>query len=221
VADVEIVVAADPAAVVAERLAQAARAGAQIVLTGGSTPERAYEGAAALEPDWTSTELWWGDERCVPPEHEWSNFAMAKRALLDRIRTGRVHRMRGELGPEAGAVDYERQLGALERFDLVLIGMGRDGHVASLYPNQPTLDVTDARVIGAEARLEPYVERITLTPPALRATRELLFLITGKDKAEAVRRAFEDEPSRDAPASLMRGERTTAVLDADAASLLS
>jgi 6-phosphogluconolactonase len=224
--DIEIVVAGDPAAVVAERLAHGAREGEQIVLTGGSTPKRAYELAAVLEPDWSGVELWWGDERCVPPDHEWSNYRMAKLALLDGVEhaplPAKVHRIRGELGPEQGADLYEQELGSLERFDLVLLGMGRDGHIASLYPNQPTLDVADRRVVGAEAKLEPYVDRITLTLPPLRSAREVLFLIAGADKADAVQRAFKGEPSRETPASLVRAVRgkTTAVLDAAAASRL-
>jgi 6-phosphogluconolactonase len=227
--DIEIVVADDAAgaaAIVAERLAQSARNGEQIVLTGGSTPKLAYEQAAVLEPDWSGAELWWGDERCVPPDHEWSNYRMAKAALLDNLERaplpGKVHRMRGELGPEEGATLYEQELGSLERFDLVLLGMGSDGHIASLYPEQPTLDVTDRRVVGAEAKLEPYVERITLTLPTLRSAREVLFLIAGADKADAVRRAFAGEPSRATPASLVRAVRgkTTAVLDTAAASKL-
>jgi 6-phosphogluconolactonase len=224
--DIGIVVADDPAAVVAERLAHGAREGEQIVLTGGSTPRRAYELAAVLEPDWRGAELWWGDERCVPPEHEWSNYRMATLALLDHVERAplpaKVHRMRGELGPERGAELYEQELGSLERFDLVLLGMGADGHVASLYPNEPTLDVNDRRVVGAEAKLEPYVDRITLTLPPLRSAREVLFLIAGADKADAVLRAFKGEPSRETPASLVRAVRgkTTAVLDAAAASRL-
>jgi 6-phosphogluconolactonase len=227
--DIEIVVADDAAgaaAIVAERLAQSARDGEQIVLTGGSTPKLAYEQAAVLEPDWSGAELWWGDERSVPPDHEWSNYRMAKAALLDNLERAplpaKVHRMRGELGPEEGAALYEQELGSLERFDLVLLGMGPDGHIASLYPEQPTLDVTDRRVVGAEAKLEPYVDRITLTLPTLRSAREVLFLIAGADKADAVRRAFAGQPSRATPASLVRAVRgkTTAVLDAAAASKL-
>jgi 6-phosphogluconolactonase len=227
--DIEIVVADDAAgaaAIVAERLAEGARDGEQIVLTGGSTPERAYGLAAELEPDWSNAELWWGDERCVPPEHEWSNYGMAKRALLDRVERAplpaKVHRMRGELGPDDGSTLYEQELGSLERFDLVLLGMGPDGHVASLYPNQPTLDETERRVVGAEAHLEPSVDRITLTLPPLRSAREVMFLVAGADKADAVKRAFTSGPSRDTPASLVRAARgkTTAVLDAAAASKL-
>ena len=181
----------------------------------------AYELAAELTNDWTAVELWWGDERCVPPEDERSNYGMAKRALLDQVSTGAVHRMRGELGRDEGAEQYEQEVAAVERFDLVLLGLGPDGHIASLYPNQPTLDETERRAIGAEAKLDPYVDRITLTLPMLRRAREVLFLVTGADKADAVKRAFADEPSPSTPGSLVRAELgpTTVVLDAAAASL--
>jgi 6-phosphogluconolactonase len=220
--EIEIVVAGNPAAEVAERLATAARQGGHVVLTGGSSPRIAYELAAGLESDWTAVELWWGDDRCVPPEDERSNYGMAKRALLDHVSVGAVHRIRGELGRDEGADLYEQELAALERFDLVLLGLGPDGHIASLYPDQPTLDEKERRAIGAEAKLEPYVDRITLTLPMLRRARELLFLVTGAEKADAVKRAFADEPSRSTPGSLVRAEYgpTTAVLDAAAASLL-
>jgi 6-phosphogluconolactonase len=220
--DIEIVVAENPAQDVAGRLAAAARKGGHVVLTGGSTPQIAYGLAAELETDWTAVELWWGDERCVAPDDERSNYGMAKQALLDHVAAGAVHRMRGELGRDQGAELYEQELGDLVRFDLVLLGLGPDGHVASLYPEQPTLDETERRVIGAEAKLEPYVDRITLTLPMLRRTREVLFLVTGKDKADAAKRAFAGKPSRATPGSLVRATNgtTTAVLDADAASLL-
>ena len=192
------------------------------MLTGGSTPRRAYELAAALERDWSGVELWWSDERCVPPDDEKSNYAMAKRALLDHVSVGAAHRMRGELGKEDGAASYDQELGSLDRFDLMLLGLGPDGHLASLYPEQPTLDETERRVIGAEAKLEPFVDRITLTLPVLRRSREVLFLVAGKDKAEAAQRAFAGEPTREVPGSLVRSTRgtTTAVLDAAAAAYL-
>jgi 6-phosphogluconolactonase len=220
--DIEIVVAENPAQVVAERLASAARSGGHVVLTGGSTPRIAYELAAKLEPDWSRVELWWGDERCVPADDERSNYRMAKQALLDRVTTGGVHRMRGELGREDGAAQYDEELGSLERFDLLLLGLGPDGHTASLFPSQPTLDVTDRRVIGAEAKHEPFVDRITLTLPVLRGAREVLFLVSGADKADACKRAFGGDPSPATPGSLVRAldGTTTAVLDAAAAALL-
>ena len=223
----ELVVARDAdaaAQLAAERLASAARAGGHIVLTGGSTPRRAYELAAGLEPDWSRVEVWWSDERCVPPDDERSNYGMAAAALLGRLSAApaAVHRMRGELGRDEGAARYERELGDLARFDLVLLGLGPDGHIASLYPDQPTLDETERRAIGAEARLQPFVDRITLTLPLLRAAREVLFLVAGADKAEAARRAFAGEPSRATPGSLVRavGGTTTALLDAAAAARL-
>lgn len=222
--DVEIVVDDDPAAVVAGMLAGAARAGGHVVLTGGSTPAIAYERAAVLERDWSRTQLWWGDERCVPPDDERSNFGMAKRTLLDHLgeQPAAVHRMRGELGRDAGAEEYDRELGDLARFDLVLLGLGPDGHVASLYPDQPTLDETERRVVGAEAHLDPYVDRITLTLPMLRAARAIVFLVAGADKADACGRAFSGEPSRSTPGSLARAVSgtTTAVLDPAAAARL-
>jgi 6-phosphogluconolactonase len=222
--DVELVVVDDPAAAVADMLASAARAGGHIVLTGGSTPAAAYEQAAALERDWSRTELWWGDERCVPPDDDRSNFGMAKHTLLDRleVQPSAIHRMRGELGSDAGAEEYDRELGDLARFDVVLLGLGPDGHVASLYPNQPTLDETERRVIGAEAQLEPFVDRITLTLPMLRAARAVVFLVRGADKADACAHAFAGEPSRTTPGSLARAisGTTTAVLDPPAASKL-
>lgn len=225
--EIELVVAEDAAAaarLAAERLATAARAGGHIVLTGGSTPRRAYELAAELQPDWSRVEVWWSDERCVPPDDERSNYGMAQAALLDRLAAApaAVHRMRGELGRDEGAAQYERELGALARFDLLLLGLGPDGHVASLYPDQPTLDETERRAIGAEAHLQPFVDRITLTLPPLRAAREVLFLVAGADKADAARRAFAGAPSRATPGSLVRAAEgsTTALLDATAAALL-
>jgi len=224
--DVEIVVAADDedaALMVARRLDEAARRGGHICLTGGSTPERAYQLAAELDPDWSRVELWWGDERCAPSDDPLSNYNMSARALIDRLATppAAIHRMRGELGPEEGARAYEAELGDTV-IDLMLLGMGPDGHVASLYPNQPTLDETERRVVGAEAHLAPFVDRITMTLPTINASREVLFLIAGVDKAEAVARAFAGEPSRATPASLVRSVDgpTVVVLDAAAASKL-
>jgi 6-phosphogluconolactonase len=203
----------------AERIAAAARAGGHIVLTGGRSVAQAYELAAVLEPDWSNVEVWFTDERCVAPDHEWSNYRQAKEALLDRVSPHAVHRMRGELGKDEGATLYEQELAVVDRFDFVVMGLGPDGHVASLYPLQPTLDVTDRKAIGAEAHLDPYVDRITLTLPMLRSAREMLFVVTGEDKAEACARAFDGEPTREIPGSLVRSIDgvTTAVLDPAAA----
>ena len=220
--DIDLVVSDNPAQVVAELLADAARAGGHVVLTGGSTPRLAYEIAAGLEGDWSRVELWWGDERCVAPDDERSNYGMAKEALLDRVTTGKVHRMRGELGRDEGAKLYDEELGSLERFDLLLLGLGPDGHVASLFPEEPTLGETERRVVGAEAKLEPFVDRITLTLPVLRRARQVVFLVAGEGKAEAAKHAFAGEPTRATPGSLVRARRgkTTAVLDPAAAAYL-
>jgi len=223
--DIRVVADADEAAhVVAVRLAEQARAGGSAVLTGGSTPRLAYELGTQPAPDWSRVEVWWGDERCVPPDDERSNFALAKAALLDRLEQGpaAIHRMRGELGREAGAAEYESELAGAGTFDLVLLGLGPDGHVASLFPGFPTLDVTDRDVVGSEAGHEPLVDRISLTLPRLCATRELLFLVAGEDKADAVYRALEGEPSKETPGSLARAAEgtTRAILDRAAAAKL-
>jgi 6-phosphogluconolactonase len=190
------------------------------VLTGGSTPRHAYELAAREEADWSKVELWWGDERCVPPDDERSNYRLAKEALLDRLerQPRAVHRMAGEAEAEKAAASYEDELRGAT-FDLVLNGLGPDGHTASLFPHATTLEVRDRLVVPAEPKLDPFVERITLTIPALGACRELVFLAVGEEKAEAARRAFGQPPSPATPASLVRsdGGETIAVLDRAAA----
>jgi 6-phosphogluconolactonase len=227
VSDVDIVVVdgvAEAARLVAERLADQAREGGNVVLTGGSTPRHAYEIAAELDSDWSRVELWWGDERCVPPDDQRSNYGLAKAALLDRLeqQPAAVHRMQGELGRDDGAREYKHELADAGDFDLVLLGLGPDGHVASLFPNFPTLDVTNRDVLSTEAGHEPFVDRISMTLPRLGATRELLFLVAGEDKADAVARAFAGKPSRATPGSLVRSAEgtTRAVLDRAAAAKL-
>lgn len=188
----------DPPAVVAELLNEAAAAGSHIVLTGGSTPRVAYELAAARDPDWSSATVWWGDERCVPPGDERSNYGMAAAALLDRLppdRRPRIMRMEAERGADAGADAYElrvrEELGAGSRFDLVLLGLGGDGHMASLFPGKPAITERERMVVGVpDAGLEPYVARITMTLPLINAATRRIFLITGADKASAVAKAF-------------------------------
>jgi 6-phosphogluconolactonase len=226
VTDVELVIVEDEkevAAIVAARLARAAREGGNVVLPGGKTPERAYNEAAKRQRDWNAVELWWGDERCVPPEHEHSNYGMAKRSLLDRLERAprSVHRIKGELGNKQAAIDYEVELDDAG-LDLLLLGVGPDGHVASLFPNAPTLR-RRKRVLPAEAGMEPFVDRVTLSLPTLRSAHEILFLLAGEAKAEAARRAFAEPPSPETPASLVRSRhgRTTAILDRAAAAKLS
>jgi len=225
VSNVELVILEDAeevAAVVAERLARATREGGNVVLTGGTTPEQAYREAAKRAPDWSKVDVWFGDERCVPPDHEHSNFRMAKLALLDRLDVApkAVHRMKGELGKEAGAADYERELGDT-RLDLLLLGLGSDGHIASLFPDAPTLQQQE-RVLPAVAGLEPFIDRVTLSLPAINGAQEILFVISGESKADAVQRAFGREPSPETPASLVRATEgsCTAILDRAAAAAL-
>jgi len=226
VTDVELVVLEDAdavAAAVADRLAQAARSGGHIALTGGRAPALAYEEAAKREPDWSNVELWWSDERCVPPDDQLSNYALAKRTLLDNLGSAprHVHRIKGELGKERAAADYERELGDTV-LDLALLGIGPDGHVASLFPNAPTLQER-RRVLPAEPGLEPFVDRVTLSIPALTSARVIVFALGGAEKADAARRAFAEEPSPETPASLVRAMngKTTAILDRAAAAKLS
>jgi 6-phosphogluconolactonase len=225
--DVELVVVQDSEAAArrtAELLAAAARKGGHIALSGGSGPKRAYELAAELEPDWSHAEVWWSDERCVPPDDERSNYRMAKEALLDRLAVPppAVHRIEGELDPEEAADRYDRALWGIQ-LDLNLLGIGPDGHTASLFPHAPALDERHRLVVAAEPGLEPFVPRVTLTVPANSAAMHVLFIVTGTAKADAARRAFGRPPDPDAPASLVRSEsgRTTAILDAEAAGQLS
>jgi 6-phosphogluconolactonase len=219
----ELNVVDDPAATVGELLADQAKRGGSIVLTGGSSPGEAYERAAELEPDWGRVTLWWGDERCVPPDDERSNYRLAEQTLLDRLAVAprAVHRIRGELQPADAAGELDRLLEAAE-LDLLLLGLGPDGHVASLFPGSPQLAVEDRRATSGPAGLAPWVARVTMTMPTLRSARRIVFLITGEEKADAVARAFQGDITPDMPASLLRSGQVPVevFLDAAAASKL-
>jgi 6-phosphogluconolactonase len=194
----------DPAAAVAELLAAEAAHGGTIVLTGGSTPARAYELAAADEPDWSRATVWWGDERCVPPDDERSNYGLALRTLFHHLREAPfIHRIRGELDPAEAAAEYD---GALEgvTLDLVLLGLGPDGHVASLFPGSPQLAERSARATSGPAGLEPFVDRVTMTLPTLLSAQRIVVLVSGPSKVGAVRRAFAGPIDEAIPASLLR-----------------
>ena len=218
---VELVVAEDPEAaalLAAQRLVAAP--GPHVALSGGETPRRAYELAAALRPDWSWAQLWWGDERCVPPDDERSNYRLAREALLDRVEVppAQVHRIAGERPAADAARAYDAELAGV-MLDLALLGLGPDGHTASLFPGAPTLLERERRAVPAEPGLDPRVERVTLTVPAL-AARLVVFLVTGAAKAEAAVRAFALRPSEETPASLVRGAQTVAILDRAAAARL-
>jgi 6-phosphogluconolactonase len=227
----ETLVTEDPAGEAAERLAAAARTGAHLVLSGGSTPRAAYELAASKDVDWSSATLWFGDERCVPPDHEHSNYRMATEALLDRLDGDppAVERIEGERGPHEGAAHYEGRMREafgeeeLPRFDLILNGLGPDAHTASLFPGDPALGARERLAVGVDIPgMAPLVSRVTLTLPVMNAARAVLFLVSGEDKAEAVARAFSGAADASAPASLVQPESgsLTLLLDPPAARLL-
>jgi 6-phosphogluconolactonase len=204
----------------AELLADAAARGGHIALSGGTTPGPAYEAAAQLEPDWSRTELWFADERCVDPHDERSNYRLVRERLLERLelRPAVEHRIRGELDAERAADEYDSELGGVV-LDLVLLGIGADGHTASLFPNDRALE-EESR--GAVTARRPDVDRVTLTLPVLRGAGTVIFLAVGEDKADAVGRAFAEPPSPATPASLVRSSSgiTYAFLDREAAATL-
>jgi 6-phosphogluconolactonase len=183
-----------------------------VAFSGGSTPKHLYSLLAS--PDyknripWNNVELFWGDERCVAPDHPESNFRMAQEALLSRIQipAGNIHRMRGEGQPQAAAAEYEKELQkffdlnsrALPRFDLIFLGIGEDGHTASLFPDSEVLNETKHLVVA------PFVEklnsyRLTLTLPVLNNAANVWFLVTGASKAAALKEILSD--SSDLPAA--------------------
>ena len=202
----------NPAEAVAGLLVDAASAGGDLVLTGGSTPKLAYEIASRAGADWSRATVWFSDERCVPPESGLSNFRMANEALLGRLDRGArpsVMRMEGELGPDAGSASYEadvrERLGGSPRWDLLLLGLGPDAHIASLFPGKPEVEERSRLVTGVElAGMEPQVPRISLTLPAITGARRIVFLVTGADKAPAVARAFGDPPDPSSPGAFAR-----------------
>jgi len=223
--DVELVVVRDAkaaAAAAAALLVESARLNGSIVLAGGATPRLAYLQAAALLPDWGGAELWFGDDRCVPAEDARSNQRLVRESLLDLLAVRpSVHAIPTELPPDEAAAAYDMALRG-RRLDLGLLGLGPDGHTASLFPDSPALNERERLAVAAAPGLEPWVTRVTLTVPALAAARQIVFLAVGAAKAEAARAAFAAEPSRRTPASLVRSRAgtTTAILDEAAAALL-
>jgi 6-phosphogluconolactonase len=223
----------DPARGCAALMVGAAIGGGDIVLTGGSTPRAAYqhfvEAVKGVDIDLSRTTFWIGDERCVDPEDERSNYKMIKESLLDPLadRAPRFERMMGELGPEEGAADYEQRLKAADspKFHLLLLGIGPDGHCASLFPGQESLSERERLVVGVpEAGLEPFVPRISMTLPELAGARQIVFLAVGDSKADAIARAFgpDAEPDPSTPSSLLvpEAKAITVLIDEAAASQL-
>jgi 6-phosphogluconolactonase len=205
-------------------------------LAGGKTPEELYQllasPAYSARIDWTRVHFFWSDERCVPPDHPDSNYRMARESLLEHVQPPdeHVHRLRGELPPLLEASRYEAELSggsarsstsAVPRLDLILLGMGSDGHTASLFPGAAAVAerqrwVTATRIEGRE------VARLTFTLPLINAAASVLFLVAGTDKAPMLARVAAEEPDEPLPAQLVRptaGELEWLV-DADAAALL-
>ncbi len=196
--NVELVVAddaEDAARRAADILAAAARRGGQLALSGGSTPRLAYRLAAELEPDWSRADVWLADERCVPADDERANVRLVRETLVAAAtRPPRLHPVETSLPPDAAAAAYDRALDGIV-LDLALLGVGGDGHTASLFPEAPSLDARVARAVAAPPGLEPWVDRVTMTLPMLSGAHGVVFLVVGADKADAARRAFGDTPS--------------------------
>lgn len=234
---IEFEVVDDPAQVCADALSAAVATGENVVLTGGSSPKHAYELASTQRPeDWVDAKLWLSDDRCVEPDDDLSNFKMIKTTLLDRLTSAGVEvefcrRILGERGYEQGAIEYERELehvgggpGAI-RFELVLLGVGSDGHICSMFPGQDSLEERSRLAVGVPmASLEPFVPRVTLTFAALSRAKRVLILATGADKADPIASAFADDAphTKDIPASLLSEhvEDIVVLLDEEAASRL-
>jgi 6-phosphogluconolactonase len=189
-------------AVAAEAIA--ARGQFSVALSGGSTPRPLYEHLAreelASRLPWSSVHVFWGDERCVPPDHPDSNYAMARETLLDHVPIPRsnVHRIRGEMDPAEAAAVYERTLRRffgpspepeIRTFDLALLGMGTDGHTASLFPGSELLE-EPSRWAAAHHADRGRGWRITLTPAAINASRHVTFVVSGAGKAAILQRVL-------------------------------
>ncbi len=207
-----------------------------IALSGGSTPKKLYS-LLALEPyrnqiDWTKAEIFWADERCVPPDDAESNFHLAHEVMLSKlpIPASQIHRMPADESDRvAASAAYEQELrrvfgtDGVPSFDLIQLGLGPEAHTASLFPHQASLRETERLVMSVTVP-KPPPPRLTLTPPVLNAANHILFLVTGAEKADAVRAVLEgDYQPEEYPAQIVhptQGE-VTWMLDTAAASTLS
>ncbi len=231
---VEIEVVEDPARACAAIMVGAAADGGHVVLAGGSTPRAANEefvaAVKAVQLDLSATTFWLGDERAVPPDDDRSNSKMIRESLVDPLgedTIGRVVLIQGALGFAAAAEEYERQLEAAGRpeFDLMLLGIGPDGHTLSLFPDQETLAERSRLVVGVpEAGHEPFVPRVSMTFPAVGRARHAVVLASGDSKADAVAAAFgrDAKPSPHVPSSMLASfaQRLTVLIDPAAAAHL-
>jgi len=187
----------------AAEIADVLRGGAQtLVLAGGTTPKRCYELLAELDVQWGRVSVLFGDERCVPPDHPDSNYRMVKESLLDRVAPATVYRMPAELGPDEGADAYAEVVANVAPLDFVLLGVGEDGHVASLFPGHPLLRASGLTA-GIRDSPKPPPERVTLTLEAIRDAGRVLIIATGAGKADAVALARRGET----PSGMIAGAR--------------
>ncbi len=202
----------------AEREAMAARGVFHIVLAGGGTPKQLYQALAGETHDWARWRVWFGDERCLAPDDPERNSAMARQVWLDRVPlpAANIHLIPAELGPDAAAARYARTLEAVDRFDLTLLGLGEDGHTASLFPRHdwgdsenspPAIPVFDAP--------KPPLRRVSLSALRLSRSDRVLFLLAGPGKREPVRRWLAGERI---PAAAIRPDQGVDVLLDHAAS---
>jgi 6-phosphogluconolactonase len=177
-----------------------------LALSGGGTARRCYEALAGRSGiDWASVTVLFGDERDVPVEHPDSNEGMAREELLDHVPVGAIRSLVG-LGPDA----YDELLRELDVVDLVHLGLGPDGHTASLFPGSAALDEHDRLVVRAEAQLPPLVDRLTMTLPAIARARHVVFTVEGMAKADAWQRVRQGD---DVPATRVRAARVTWLVD--------
>jgi 6-phosphogluconolactonase len=184
-------------------IAEALRGGARtLVLTGGTSPKRCYQLLSERDVEWGRVSILFGDERCVPPLDPESNYRMVKESLLDRVNPATVLRIPAELGPDEGAELYAEVVAGTAPFDVVLLGVGEDGHVNSLFPGHPAL-----RARGLTAAIhdspKPPPERVTMTLEAIHDARRVIIIATGSGKAEAVALARRGET----PSGMITGAR--------------
>lgn len=194
-----------------------------MALCGGLTPVAVYQVLAALPVRWRDVAIFFGDERAVPADHADSNYAMARRTLLDRvpILPERIHRMPAERTDADGAA-REYEAGLPPQLDILLLGMGPDGHTASLFPGSPAVLERSRRVVAVASPplpIQPQVRRMTITPPVIGAARQVVVMARGSDKAVILRRILEGpEQPTTLPAQCARGG--TWIVDQEAAAQL-
>ena len=205
-----------------------------VALSGGTTPQETYgrlaDPSLATKVSWRNVQLFWGDERCVPPDHPDSNYRMVRKTLIQKVPIPQtnVHRIQGELDPDLAAEAYVDELRSVfgseerPRFDLIFLGLGKDGHIASLFPGSLALRETEHWVLAVFAEtLQTW--RVTLTPPVLNSARQLSFLVAGKSKADRLREVLEGEAQPESlPAQIIqpRNGQVTWLIDQAAAAKL-